>query len=285
MTLTSVQDRFTLPNGVGIPCVGYGTWKIPDGVETETAVLQALEAGYRHIDTASAYRNEASVGRAIAKSGIPRAEVFVTSKLRNPEHGYDNAVAAFDRTVNNLGLDQLDMYMVHWPIAKPHRERWQEDVIETWRFFEEKYCAGKIRVLGVCNFLPHHLRPLLAACKIRPLVDQIEIHPSFLQQEAVDFCQAEGILVESWGPLANGKLFAVEALKAIAERNARTVSQVTLRWLLQKGILPLPKSVTPHRIAENARLFDFELSETDMRAIDAVEGCANSGLFPDTIDF
>ncbi|KAA0970422.1 aldo/keto reductase [Aureimonas fodinaquatilis] len=285
MKLQSVKDCFMLANGVGIPCVGFGTWKIPDGAETEAAVGHALAAGYRHIDTASAYRNETGVGRAVRESGIERDQIFITSKLRNPEHGYDNAIEAFGRTMDNLKLDYLDMYMVHWPIAKPHRDRWQEDVIETWRFFEEQYQKGTVRVLGVCNFLPHHLKPLLAACEVRPMVDQIEIHPSFLQDEAVAFCKAEGIQVEAWGPFANGKLFEVADIQEIARDKQRTVSQVTLRWLLQKDVLPLPKTTTPARIIENTQLFDFDLTDDEMRRIDAIQGCGNSGLFPDTVDF
>ena len=285
MTKTSLTDRFVLANGVGIPCLGFGTWKIPDGEETIQAVSTALKAGYRHIDTAAAYRNEAGVGQAVRDSGIAREEIFVVSKLRNPDHGYANAAVAFDKTMANLGLDYLDMYMLHWPIAKGHKDHWQQDIVETWRFFEERYRDGTVKALGVCNFLPHHLTPLLAEAKERPLVDQIEIHPSFLQQDAVDFCRKEGIQVEAWGPLANGKLFESVQLRALAAKYDRSVAQLTLRWLLQKDILPLPKSTTPERIAANAAVFDFVISEADMRAIDAVDDCGNSGLFPDTIDF
>lgn len=285
MTKTSLNDRFVLANGVGIPCIGFGTWKIPDGEETIQAVDAALKAGYRHIDTAAAYRNEAGVGQAVRDSGIAREEIFVVSKLRNPDHGYDNAAMAFDKTMTNLGLDYLDMYMLHWPIAKGHKDRWQQDIVETWKFFEERYREGTVKALGVCNFLPHHLAPLLARARVRPLVNQIEIHPSFLQQEAVDFCRKEGIQVEAWGPLANGKLFESTQLRDLAAKYDRSVAQLTLRWLLQKDILPLPKSTTPERIAANAAVFDFVISDADMLAIDAVDDCGNSGLFPDTIDF
>ena len=285
MTKTSLNDRFVLANGVGIPCMGFGTWKIPDGEETIQAVSSALKLGYRHIDTAAAYRNEAGVGQAVRESGIAREEIFVVSKLRNPDHGYDNAAVAFDKTMTNLGLDYLDMYMLHWPIAKGHKDRWQQDIVETWKFFEERYREGTVKALGVCNFLPHHFAPLLAGAKERPLVNQIEIHPSFLQQEAVDFCRKEGIQVEAWGPLANGKLFESAQLRGLAAKYDRSVAQLTLRWLLQKDILPLPKSTTPERIAANAAVFDFVISDADMLAIDAVDDCGNSGLFPDTIDF
>lgn len=276
---------YTLQNNYQIPAVGYGTFRTADGAETETAVLEAIKAGFRHIDGAAAYGNEKSVGRAIQKSGINREELFITSKLWNDDKGYESTKAAFYRTLEDLQTDYLDLYLIHWPIAKASRERWQEANLESWRAMEELYKEGKVKAIGVSNFMPHHLEPLMKEATIMPMVNQIEIHPAMLQQETVDFCRAHNILVEAWAPFSNGQIFGNTTLQEIAETYQKSVAQIVLRWIVQKDMVPLPKSVTPERIQANLQIFDFTLSDDDMKRIDAITDCAGSGLHPDHVDF
>ncbi len=284
--MKSVQDTYRLANGIQIPCVGFGTWQTPDGDVAVASVKAALEAGYRHIDTASAYGNEASVGQAVRESALKREEVFVTSKLFNPDHGYDNTMRAFDLTMKELGFDYLDLYLIHWPNPIHFRNSWKEANAGSWKAFEELYTAGRIRSIGVSNFRPHHINALLETAKITPMVNQIRLCPGDVHKETVELCQQHGILLEAYSPLGLGRITDVPALNEIAQRHGKSAAQVALRWSLQKGFLPLPKSVTPHRIKENAQLFDFELSADDMAAIDHLEpgvcGLAND---PDNTRF
>lgn len=275
------ENFYTLSNNYKVPNIGFGTFRTPSGEETEQSVLNAIKAGYRHIDCAAAYGNEKSVGDAIRKSGIAREELFVTSKLWNDDKGYENTLAAFQRTLEDLQLDYLDLYLIHWPIAKASKENWQEVNSESWRAFEELYAQGKIKAIGVSNFLPHHLEPLLATAKIQPMVNQIEFHPGMLQEEIVEFCKERNILVEAWAPFSNGQILKHPVLMEIAERYKKSVAQVSLRWIIQKGIVPLPKSVTPERIINNLEVFDFELSAQDVEKIDKLTDCGSSGLHPD----
>lgn len=285
INMNCIQDTYTLSNGVKIPCLGYGTWKIPDGEETVTAVAKAIELGYRHVDTARAYRNEAGVGRAVRECGLPRDQIFVTSKLHNSMHGYELAVEGFETCLKTMGLDYLDMYLIHWPVPKPHQEDWRQTLPQNWRMMEEMYRAGKIRAIGVCNCLPHHLEVIMEQAEIKPMVNQIELHPGYAQQETVDFCRRNGILVEGWGPMANGKALESAVVKGMAEKYGRSISQICLRWVLQKGFLPLSKTTTPSRMEENQRIFDFELSAQDMAALDAAPDVEDSGMYPDSIWF
>lgn len=277
----SLSDTYTLANGVEIPVIGFGTWQTPDGEVAERSVLAALKAGYRHIDTAAAYKNEASVGRGIAKSGIPREEIFVTTKLWNDAHSYEAAKKAIDDSLGKLDVGYLDLYLIHWPNPAAIRENWKEGNAEAWRAMEEAVEAGKIRAIGVSNFMPHHLDALLETAKIQPVVNQIYLNPSDAQEEVVAYNKAHNILSEAYSPLGTGDIFTIPELKTIAEKYQKTVAQIVLRWSLQHGFLPLPKSVNEDRIIENAQLFDFELSDEDMQAIDQLKGTAGQASNPD----
>lgn len=281
----SLSDTYTLANGVEIPVVGFGTWQTPDGEVAERSVIAALKAGYRHIDTAAVYKNEASVGRGIAKSGVPREEIFVTTKLWNDAHSYEAAKKAIDDSLGKLDVGYLDLYLIHWPNPVAIRENWKEGNAEAWRAMEEAVEAGKIRAIGVSNFMPHHLDALLETAKIQPVVNQIYLNPSDAQEEVVAYNQAHNILSEAYSPLGTGDIFTIPELKTIAEKYEKTVAQIVLRWSLQHGFLPLPKSVNEDRIIENAQLFDFELSAEDMQAIDQLKGAAGQASNPDEKGF
>ena len=282
--MKKINDFYMLKNGVNIPCIGYGTWQTPSGEVACASVKCALDAGYRHIDTAAIYRNEDSVGEAIKASGIDRKEIFVTSKVWNKCRGYDMVMSAFDRTMSKLGLDYLDLYLIHWPAVAKHYDNWNEVNLDTWRGLTALYKEGRIKAIGVSNFLPHHLEALMQT-EIAPMVDQIEFHPGFMQKETVEFCKKNGIVVEAWSPLGTGKMLTNETLMAIAAKYGKSVAQLCIRWCIQHEVLPLPKSVTPSRIAENADVFDFVISDEDMAAIDAMEYFGGSGFDPDNVDF
>lgn len=276
---------FTLNNGITIPSIGYGTWQVENGPAAVQTVAEALRIGYRHIDTATCYGNEKSVGEAIARSGLDRRDLFVTSKVWNTDRGYDSTLKAFERSLSDLGLDYLDLYLIHWP-ASPHRfSDWQHINAETWRAMEELMKAGKIRAIGVSNFMPHHLDALLSTADVVPDVNQIEFHPGCKQPECVDYCRAHGILVEAWSPLGCGRVLGNEILGRVAARHHCSPAQLCLCWILQQGILPLPKSSTPQRMRDNLELPDVELTPEDMQELDALGSCGASGLHPDTIDF
>lgn len=281
-----MKENFCLlSNKYKMPNIGFGTFRTPSGKETEQSVMNAIKAGYRHIDCAAAYGNEKSVGEAIRKSGVAREELFVTSKLWNDDKGYENTLAAFNRTLDDLQLDYLDLYLIHWPIAKASKENWKEANSESWRALEELYNQGKIKAIGVSNFLEHHLEPLFETAKIKPMVNQIEFHPGMLQEEIIEFCKKHNILVEAWAPFSNGQVLNNSVLKEIADKYKKSVAQLTLRWIIQKDIVPLPKSVTPDRIKSNIEVFDFEISEQDIERIDRLTDCGGSGLHPDEVDF
>nr|WP_278679659.1 aldo/keto reductase [Clostridium paraputrificum] len=283
--MNNLKDTYTLCNGVNIPCVGFGTWQTPNGETAINSVLEAMKCGYRHIDTAACYGNEESVGKAIKLSRINREELFVTSKLWNTDQGYESTLKAFDKTIKDLGLDYLDLYLIHWPVVKEHKEDWKEAICETWKAFEKLYSEGKIRAIGVSNFKPHHLKVIFENCNIKPMVNQIELHPSHNQDETVKFCRNNNILVEAWGPLSTGRIFKVKEMQDIANKYNKSIAQITLRWHIQNEILPLPKSVTPSRIKENSMIFDFELLKEDMDLIQNLKGCEGSGVDPDNINF
>ena len=266
-----------------IPAIGFGTWQTPDGEIAVEAVKCALAAGYRHIDTAAVYGNEDSVGLAIAESGIPREELFITSKLWNTERGYDKTLRAFDQSLKKLSLDYLDLYLIHWPAVR--MDDWEKVNNDTWRAMEHLHRSGRIRAIGVSNFLVHHLRPLMDKASVLPLVDQIEYHPGQMQEETVDFCRQHDILVEAWSPLGTGRMLTNTLLIEVAEHYHKSVAQLCIKWCLQNGTLPLPKSVTPQRIVENLQVTDFHISAEDMKTINDLPYIGGSGLNPDTIDF
>lgn len=279
------EKFYLLNNNYKIPNIGFGTFRTPSGEETEKSVIDAIKSGYRHIDCAAAYGNEKSVGEAIRKSGVAREKLFITSKLWNDDKGYENTLAAFNRTLEDLQLDYLDLYLIHWPIAKASKNNWQEANSESWRALEKLYKQGKVKAIGVSNFLGHHLDPLIKTAKIKPMVNQIEIHPGMLQEETVKFCEENNILVEAWAPFSNGQIFNNPVLKEIADQYKKSVAQISLRWIIQKGIIPLPKSVTPERIKNNLDVFDFEIKAQDVEKIDRLTDCGSSGLHPDEVDF
>ena len=275
-----MNETFRLSNGLSIPAVGFGTYKAADG--GDDAVLRAaICCGYRHFDTASFYGTEPALGRALAECGLPREDFFLTSKLWKTEMGYGNALRAFDASLARLGTDYLDLYLIHWPRPDLSDPDWAALDLDTWRALEDLYEAGRVRAVGVSNFLPRHLEPLLASARIAPMVDQIEFHPGYPQREALDYCAAHGIQVEAWSPIGRARLLADPLLTETAGRYGVSVAQVCLRYALQKGVLPLPKSADPGRMAQKRELFSFSLSAADMAALDAMPQAGWSGEHPD----
>lgn len=270
-------------NGDTIPCIGYGTWKLPDGEPAAFAVQTAIEAGFRHIDTAAAYANENGVGQGIRSSGIGREDLFITGKLWNTDRSYEGAHAACRRSLKNLGLDYLDLYLMHWPATPVTHENWAEINSDVWRAFEELHGAGLVRAIGVCNFKPHHLEPLLKRAKIPPAVNQIEFHPGQLQLETREFCSEHEIIVEAWSPLGSGKLLKKAELAGFAEKYGKSPAQICIRWCIQNNTLPLPKTKTAERIRENLDIFDFEITQRDMELMNALPFLGGSRLDPDTL--
>lgn len=277
--------NYVLSNGVEIPVIGFGTWQTPAGDVAEQSVLWALQSGYTHIDTAAIYGNEESVGAAIKKSGLKREDLFITTKLWNSDHSYEKAKAAFQLSLDKLGLDYIDLYLIHWPNPKAYRTSWQVSNQEAWRAMEELYQEGKIRAIGVSNFHKHHLDSLMETAVITPMLNQIYLSPSDMQAEVVKANQSYGILTEAYSPLGTGKIFAIEELARLADKYQKSIAQLVLRWSLQHHYLPLPKSVTQSRIEENIDIFDFEIDAEDMLIIDGLHGKAGLASNPDDRDF
>lgn len=282
--MNNLTGTFKLNNGYKIPCVGYGTWQTPDGETAVRAVKEAIKAGYRHIDTAAVYGNEVSVGKAIKESGIKREELFVTSKVWNANRGYESTKEAFKKTLNDLGLEYLDLYLIHWPASQHQFDNWEQINLDTWRAMTELYKEGKIKAIGVSNFKLHHLKALMET-EIQPMVNQIEFHPGQMQEEIYKYCRENNILVEAWSPLGTGRILENETLAGIAKKYNKSVAQLCIRWCLQNGALPLPKSITPSRIKENADIFNFIISDDDMREINEMQYCGGSGMDPDEVGF
>ncbi|MEB6062947.1 aldo/keto reductase [Enterococcus gallinarum] len=279
------MNSYTLSNNVSIPELGFGTWQTPNGDVAVSAVKKALEVGYRHIDTAQGYKNEDSVGQAIKESGIPREEIFLTTKLWNENHSYDLVLSSFEESLKKLQTDYIDLFLIHWPNPVKFRDNWQSANAETWRAMEELYQAGKIKAIGVSNFLPHHFEELKKTATIFPMVNQIFLAPGELQKEVVSYCQEHNVLLEAYSPLGTGKIFDVPEMQELSDKYGKTIAQIAIRSSLQHGFLPLPKSVTPSRIEENLAVFDFELSDEDMQRIDQLDGVVGKATNPDTTGF
>jgi 2,5-diketo-D-gluconate reductase A len=274
----SAVPTITLNNGVSIPQLGFGVFQIDPG-DTKDATLAALEVGYRHIDTAEMYGNEAQVGEAVRASGIDRDDIFVTSKLNNSFHAYDEALGAFDQTLKDLAFDYLDLFLVHWPLPGVG------DFVDTWKAMEEIYRSGRVRAVGVSNFQKHHLQRLFDETEVVPAVNQIEVHPYLVQDELRAFGTEHGIPTEAWSPLGRGAVLEEAALEQIAKRHERTPAQVTLRWHLQRGDIVFPKSVNRHRMEENFDVFGFELSQDEIDEISALNRDERIGPDPDTFNY
>lgn len=275
--ITDIKGGFTLNNGVNMPYLGLGVWQTRDGEEVISAVKWALDKGYRHIDTAAIYENEKGVGAGIKASGIPREEVFLVSKVWNTDQGYDATIRAFETSLRKLDTDYLDLYLIHWPVQGKYKE--------TWKALETLYREKRVRAIGVSNFLLHHLKDLLSDASEIPMVNQMEFHPYLVQEDLLEFCRDKGIQYEAWSPLMQGNIFEIGVFRELAEKYNKTIAQVVLRWDLQKGVVTIPKSSNKQRIAENAEVFDFALSEEDMARLDALDRSKRFGPDPDTFDF
>ena len=278
------EKKLTLSNGVEIPILGFGTYKIEDDKVAVNSVREAIKTGYRHIDTASFYKNEENVGNGIREglkhTGLKRKDIFVTTKVWNTEQGYENTLNAFSNSLQRLNMDYVDLYLIHWPVTKDYADEWQSRIKETWKAMEKLYNEGKIRAIGVSNFLVHHLEELISGCEIEPMVNQIEFHPGHNQKETVEFCKKHEIVVEAWSPLGRGVILENEFLSEIAKRYNKTIAQICIRSIIQQDIVALPKSVTQKRIKSNFEIFDFELSREDMDKITNMEPAGYTGSDP-----
>ena len=270
--------------GIIIPKVGFGTWQVEDEVAI-TSVEAAIKAGYRHIDSAQAYGNERSVGEGIRRSGIAREDLFITTKLTNDNHTYELTRSSFEQSLKDLGLDYVDLFLIHWPCPLNFRDRWQDANAETWRAMEELYDEGRIRAIGVSNFHPRHIDALMQTARIKPMVDQIRLCPGCTQPEIVDYCRREGIILEAYSPLGNGRIFNVPEVADLAAKYNKTVAQLCIRWSIDMGFIPLPKTVHPGRIKENLDVFDFMLEQDDIDYLSGLTGCAGDAPDPDTMPF
>lgn len=268
-----------LNNGVNIPAIGYGTYKTSEN--DVSIILSAIECGYRLLDTASIYKTEQQTGAAIRQSGIPREEITVISKVWRNDLGYHKTKEAFAKSLKQTGLNYLDLYLIHWPANARNFNNWQKTNAETWRAMEELLEEGKIKSIGVSNFWPEHLEALLDSAKIKPAVNQIEFHPGYWQPETTQYCKEKGIVLQAWSPLARGRIFGNEILIEIANRHQKTVSQIALRWIVQQGVIPIPKAASKERMNENFDIFDFALSDEEMELINNLPETGFSGERPD----
>lgn len=276
----SLNDCYEMRDGYKIPCIGFGTWLIPQE-KAAKAVEEAIRCGYRLIDTASVYENEEGVGEGIRSAGVAREKIFVTTKLWNDEQGYDNALRAFERSLTRLKLDYVDLYMIHWPIAPGHKENYQALTLDTWRAMEHLHEEGLIRSLGVCNFMQHHFGRLLEEARVKPVVNQVEMHPACPQDDLAAFNRKNGMITEAWSPNMSGRVLELPLMKYLESKYNKSAVQICLRWHIQKGNLPLPRSVNPVHIRQNTEIFDFELLPEDMIALDSLRSIGRFGSHPD----
>jgi methylglyoxal/glyoxal reductase len=281
MMVKNLQDTTTLHNGVKMPWFGLGVFKVEEGPELINAVKTAIKHGYRSVDTAAIYENEEGVGKGIQEglkeAGIAREELFVTSKVWNADLGYESVIAAYETSLEKLGLEYLDLYLIHWPVEGKYKD--------AWRALETLYKEGRVKAIGVSNFQIHHLEDLMKDAEIKPMINQVECHPRLTQKELQAFCRENGIQLEAWSPLMQGQLLDNDVLQGIANKHNKSVAQIILRWDLQNGIITIPKSTKEHRIAENANVFDFELSKEEMQIIDDLNQDYRVGPDPDNFDF
>ena len=257
-----VEKFMLLSNGVKIPSIGFGTYKSGDDEETAKIVKNALNLGYKMIDTASFYNNEVGIGNGIKESGIDRKDIFIVTKLWNDDHGYDKTIEAFNKSLNNLQVDYIDLYLIHWP---------NKLNAETWRAFEHLYETGKIKAIGVCNFKIEHLEELKKTAKIMPMVNQVEIHPFSTKNNIINYCKDNNIKVVAWSPISRGRVLSNDLMIDLSQKYKKSIVQIVLRWHMQKGVIPIPKSSNENRIKENIDIFDFEISSEDMKAIDSLD--------------
>lgn len=267
----SLTDTYELANGTHIPCIGFGTWQSADGGECYDAVLAALRAGYRHIDTAAAYGNEKSVGRAVndflSATGLPRSKLFITSKLWNENHGYEKTCDAIEQSLADLKLDYMDLYLIHWPNPLKFRDCWQEANAGSWKAMEEAYKEKKLRAIGISNFCERHIDALNKTAEIKPMVNQIKVCPGQSEKDLISYCRKNGMLIEGYSPLGTGAIFNNIEMQTLSKKYSRSIAQICIRWSMQQGVIPLPKSVTASRIEENSRVFDFEIDDGDCKKI------------------
>ena len=275
--------NYKLNNGLEIPNIAFGTWKFPDNETTSQIIANAIESGYRYIDTAKSYGNEEAVGRGIKNANIKREDIIIGGKLWNDDRGYDNIIKACHKTIEALNCDYLDIYLMHWPASKAVHENWKEINAETWQAMEYLYNSGIVKAIGVCNFKINQLEALMENAKIKPMINQIECHPGFMQNEIIEFCKKQDILVEAWSPLGSGKLMKKEQMKEIASKYNKDVAQICIKWCLQNGVLPLPKTSDKDRMKSNLNVFDFEISQDDMNYLNNLPYMAASGLDSETI--
>ncbi|MBM7647661.1 diketogulonate reductase-like aldo/keto reductase [Bacillus ectoiniformans] len=275
--IKKINDTVQLHNGIHIPRLGLGVYKMTDDQETLQAIKGALSEGYRLIDTAAFYDNEAIVGEAVRQSGINRKDLFITSKVWNSDQGYDETLRAFEQSLTKLKMDYMDLYLIHWPVADKYKE--------SWRAIERLYEEGIVKSIGVSNFKIHHLEDLMTQANTKPMVNQVELHPYLSQQELRDYCNEQQIAVEAWSPIARNRLADEPVLNQLANHYNKTVAQIILRWHLQNDVIIIPKSVHLNRLKENADLFDFELTADDMAAVHAINKNQRFGADPDTFDF
>ena len=278
MMSTSISNTFfELRNGIEMPVMGLGVFKIPDGQDVEDAVVEAINAGYRGIDTAAIYGNERGVGAALRKAELPRSKIFLTSKVWNADQGYKETLQAFEESLLKLDTDYLDLYLIHWPVEALFKE--------TWAAMEDIYNSGRVRAIGVSNFTVGQLEELIVNCRVLPMVNQVEFHPYLQQPELIQYCESKGILPEAWAPVMRGKVHQVQEITEIGKRYGKNEFQVVLRWNIQRGIATIPKSATPERIKSNADIFDFELSEDEVNVIDNLDKGQRFGPDPENFDF
>ena len=272
-----LKSTVKLHNGVEMPWFGLGVFKVKEGSEVIDSVKAAIKNGYISIDTAAVYKNEEGVGQGIKESGVPREELFITSKVWNADQGYESTLKAFDTSLEKLGLDYLDLYLIHWPVKGKY--------VETWKALEKLYKDGRVKAIGVSNHHVHHLKDILAEADIKPMVNQVEYHPHLTQKELHEFCKSEGIQLEAWSPLKQGELLTEPVIAEIGQKHQKSAAQVILRWDLQNEVVTIPKSIKEHRIIENATIFDFELSSEDMERINSLNKNERIGSDPDNFNF